>query len=91
MKSPIPQATYQAVRMLRSADPRKVGAVVRWMRTHGGLTQQALADALGLHRVSIANIEAGKHVVSHADLMKIAKATNNTMVLLVIPNEVIRQ
>lgn len=36
------------------------GRRVRAAREHGGLTQQALADALALTRSSVANIEAGR-------------------------------
>ena len=36
------------------------GRRVRAAREHKGLTQQALADALGLTRSSVANIEAGR-------------------------------
>ena len=34
---------------------------LRYYRTLAGLTQQELADAVGLHRVSIGELESGKH------------------------------
>ena len=34
---------------------------LRYYRTLAGLTQQELADAVRLHRVSIGELESGKH------------------------------
>jgi transcriptional regulator with XRE-family HTH domain len=38
----------------------KFGVILRKMRTERGLTQTALAEAAGLHRVALANLEYGK-------------------------------
>ncbi len=40
---------------------RDIGTFVRVKRTAGGISQEALADKIGLARTSVANIEAGRH------------------------------
>ncbi|SLK09711.1 helix-turn-helix transcriptional regulator [Novosphingobium mathurense] len=49
-------------------------APLRVWREYRGLTQQALANASGVNRVQIANIEAGDRVGSVATLGKLADA-----------------
>lgn len=41
-----------------------VGKRVKMMRKRAGMNQQALADAIGLQRTSVANIEAGRQAIS---------------------------
>jgi DNA-binding XRE family transcriptional regulator len=52
------------------------GEAVRKARDHLGLTQQQIADALGLTRTSITNIEAGRQRVLLGDIFAFAKALN---------------
>jgi transcriptional regulator with XRE-family HTH domain len=55
----------------------------------GKLTQGVLAEAVGLERTSISNIEKGTQKVSVVTLYQIAEALNVTMVDL-LPRETIR-
>lgn len=47
--------------------------VKRW-RLKRGLTQQALADKIGIHRVYLAQLEAGARTPSLRTLQRLAKA-----------------
>lgn len=55
-------------------NPKKVGALVRHMRTLAGLSQGDLGTELGKDRSSISHIESGTHTLSLEDLMRAAKA-----------------
>jgi transcriptional regulator with XRE-family HTH domain len=55
----------------------------------GKMTQGALAEAVGLERTSISNIEKGTQKVSVVTLYQIAEALNVSMVDL-LPRETIR-
>lgn len=50
------------------------GAVVRERRDKAGLTQQDLADRLGLSRTSVVNIEQGRQGIPLSSLPKFADA-----------------
>lgn len=50
------------------------GKRVRQLRLAKGFTQESLADAVGLHRTYIGNIERGEESVSVDNAAKIAKA-----------------
>ena len=58
--------------------PKKLGMTLKRIRTKGKrkMTQAALAEAVGVHRIYIAQIEGGSKVPSIATLEKIAKALN---------------
>jgi DNA-binding XRE family transcriptional regulator len=60
-------------RMLAGESP------VRLWREHRGLTQQALADSAGLHRVNLAKIESGARGASVASMAKLAAALGVTV------------
>lgn len=49
------------------------GKRVRNLRTHLGYSQEAFADAVGLHRTYIGAIERGEQNVSIDNIAKIAK------------------
>lgn len=53
---------------------RSVGAAVRKTRDACNMTQAALAEAIGLSRASIANIERGEQSVTVPLLLRIASA-----------------
>lgn len=55
-------------------DPKRVGRLVRHMRTVAGLSQGGLAERLNKDRSSISHIESGTHTVSLEDLMRSAQA-----------------
>jgi len=61
-------------RLLTRYDPKKVGVLVRHMRTVAGLSQGGLGKAVNKDRSSISHIESGTHTVSLEDLMCAAEA-----------------
>ncbi|NMO03795.1 helix-turn-helix transcriptional regulator [Gordonia sp. TBRC 11910] len=61
-----------------------VGANVRRLRSAAGLSQQGLADAAGVSRRTVINLEAGQANVSLAALDTLAAALDTTFVSLVI-------
>lgn len=52
-----------------------IGDRIRLARDYAGLTQQALADTVGLQQATIAYLESGRHRPSEAVLRQIAEAT----------------
>ncbi len=50
------------------------GNRVRTLRSEGGYSQEAFADAVGLHRTYIGAIERGEQNVSIDNIARIAKA-----------------
>lgn len=59
------------------------GKRVRQLRLAKGFTQESLADAVGLHRTYIGNIERGEESVSVDNAAKIAKALKVSLAELV--------
>ena len=56
-------------------DPRKAfGAAVRARRVNLHLSQEALADAAGLHRTYIGSLERGERNVSLLNIYRLAEA-----------------
>jgi transcriptional regulator with XRE-family HTH domain len=53
---------------------KSLGVTIKRVRERQHMTQAALAEAAGVHRVYIAQIEGGTKVPSIATLEKIAKA-----------------
>lgn len=56
-----------------------IGEQLARVRHSAGLTQEALAEAVGLTRVSIANIEAGRQRTSVWNLYKLAQACGSNI------------
>ena len=56
--------------------PKRLGMTIKRLRQQRGLTQQALAERAGVHRVYVAQIESQTKVPSIATLEKLAKALN---------------
>lgn len=56
--------------------PLTIGNNIKTARVNAGLTQQALADNLKMHRVTIANYEREKRKPSLESLIAISKALN---------------
>jgi DNA-binding XRE family transcriptional regulator len=52
---------------------REIGFRIARARDHAGLTQQALANSVGLGRTSIVNIEAGRQRVMVHHLAAVAR------------------
>ena len=56
--------------------PLSIGNNIKTARVNAGLTQQALADNLKMHRVTIANYEREKRKPSLEALIAISKTLN---------------
>jgi transcriptional regulator with XRE-family HTH domain len=68
-----------------SAIGRRFGENVIWLRKEAGLSQQAIAERAGLHRVEISLIERGLRVPRLETILKLAGAVE------VDPCELIRE
>lgn len=68
-----------------------VGVNVRRLRSAAGLSQQELADASGVSRRTVINLEAGQANVSLSALDTIAEALDTTFVSLVIAPSATRE
>lgn len=68
---------------------RQIGAKVAYYRTLRGITQEKLADKLGVHKSVVSRIERGKYHndLSLAMLLKIADKLNIDPALLLTFNE----
>jgi transcriptional regulator with XRE-family HTH domain len=67
-----------------------LGRAVRELRTARGLTQEALAEAAGLHPRYISDIERGRRNVGIVNLAKLAAALDTDLVGLATTVEVSR-
>ena len=64
---------------MQSGDPAtKFGAAVRTARKDLGISQEALADACGLHRTYVSSVERGERNVSLVNIVIIANALGLT-------------
>jgi len=59
---------------MASANNASIGATIKALRKMRGLTQAQLADMVALERTSIANIEAGRQMLSTKTVNAIAQA-----------------
>lgn len=60
---------------MKTMDPRAAfGRTVSRLRRANGLTQEALAEAAGLHRTYVGAVERGERNVSLANIVRIARA-----------------
>lgn len=60
------------------------GARVRTMREQAGLSQEALADAAGVHRTYLSSVERGQRNISLANIQALADALGHS------PDELLR-
>ncbi len=56
-----------------------LGKAVAQLRTDRKLTQEALADAIGIHRVTLARIETGRFTPGSDVLANLAKALKSSV------------
>ena len=54
-------------------DPTTIGRRLKEARTNCGLTQEAVAEAVGIPRTAVVAIEAGKRSLSTLELSQLAK------------------
>lgn len=79
MKASGSSAELQADRKAaRGAECRRLGAAVRSLREERGLSQQNLADALGVNRASVSGFEAGLHDLGMSQLRRLVDALWST-------------
>jgi DNA-binding XRE family transcriptional regulator len=62
--------------------PAALALVMRELRASSGLTQQSAADAMGISRPALANIEAGRQRVMLEDVWEYARVYGTTPVKL---------
>jgi len=65
-----------------------LGSRIRYFRKLNGLTQEQLAEKLGIEPATLAHIEIGKNFPAISKLPKIAEALNVEVFQLMIKNEV---
>jgi DNA-binding XRE family transcriptional regulator len=80
-----PSYRYFRGRRGRTRTTHKVGATIRKLREAKGMTQEELADAVGMMRNNISRIEAAKHRPTLETLERIAKALKVPVADLIVP------
>jgi transcriptional regulator with XRE-family HTH domain len=55
---------------------KKLGSVIRERRRTAGISQEAFATEVGIHRTYIGAVERGERNVSLANILRIARALN---------------
>jgi Zn-dependent peptidase ImmA (M78 family)/transcriptional regulator with XRE-family HTH domain len=68
-------------------DAVQLGDRLRAARERRGLSQQAVADALGLPRTAVTNMETGARAVSTLEMTKLADLYGQTAAYFLAPNE----
>src|SRR5690606_8962344 len=68
-------------------DAAQLGFRLRAARERRGLSQQAVADALGLPRTAVTNMESGNRAVSTLELTKLAALYGQSTAFFLLPNE----
>ncbi|NUP55823.1 MAG: helix-turn-helix transcriptional regulator [Gemmatimonadaceae bacterium] len=66
---------------------KQVGVAVRRLREKTGLSQEALADTVGVHRTFIGTVERGETNISLDNLQRIARALKVTPSALLLAAE----
>jgi DNA-binding XRE family transcriptional regulator len=79
------EPSYRYFRGRRTKTTHEVGATIRRLRETKGMTQEELADAVGMMRNNISRIEAAKHRPTLETLERIAKALRVSVADLIVP------
>jgi DNA-binding XRE family transcriptional regulator len=80
-----PSYRYFRGRKGRTKTAHEFGAAIRKLRETKGMTQEELADAVGMMRNNISRIEAAKHRPTLETLERIAKALKVSVADLIVP------
>jgi ribosome-binding protein aMBF1 (putative translation factor) len=80
-----PSYRYFRARRGRTRTTHEIGATIRKLREARGITQEQLADAVGMMRGNISRIEAAKHRPTLETIERIAKALKVSVVELIVP------
>jgi DNA-binding XRE family transcriptional regulator len=80
------EPSYRYFRGRRTKTTHEVGATIRRLRETKGMTQEELADAVGMMRNNISRIEATKHRPTLETLERIAKALKVPVADLIVPH-----
>jgi putative transcriptional regulator len=80
-----PSYRYFRGRKDRTRTTHEPGAKIRKLREAKGITQEELADAVGMMRNNISRIEAAKHRPTLETLERIAKALKVSVADLIVP------
>ena len=80
-----PSYRYFRSRKGRTKTTDEVASTIRKLREAKGITQEELADAVGMMRSNISRIEAAKHCPTLETLERIAKALKVSVADLMVP------
>lgn len=69
--------------MTKEEERQRIGQRIADLRKAKGMTQQGLADIVGMQRNHISRIEAGKYSVGFDTLQAIAEALGGTIDIIV--------
>ena len=69
--------------MSKEEERQRIGQRIADLRKEKGMTQQGLADIVGMQRNHISRIEAGKYSVGFDTLQAIAEALGGTIDIIV--------
>ena len=69
--------------MNKEQERERIGQRIADLRKEKGMTQQGLADIVGMQRNHISRIEAGKYSVGFDTLQSIAEALGGTIDIIV--------
>jgi putative transcriptional regulator len=79
------EPSYRYFRGRRTRTTHEPGSKIRKLREAKGITQQELAEAVGMMRNNISRIEAAKHRPTLETLERIAKALKVSVADLIVP------
>ncbi len=86
------EATYRpAIEAIAMRGRHTLGRRIQRLRISAGLTQDALAGAAGIRRVTMVRLEKGEHTPRHKTLEEIARALGVDVSELLVESEVLRQ
>ena len=86
------EATYRpAIEAIAMRGRQTLGRRIRRLRNSSGLTQDALAGAAGIRRVTVVRLEKGEHTPRYKTLSAVARVLGVDVSELLVELEVLRQ